>query len=82
MRKHICFVLFLFGFGEVDLITYFLHLDRQIGLSFTYRKTLKIASCAVKIETKEFKNEIKTNFPQSRTVQDYLDNGLNVSGVM
>ena len=31
----------------------------------------------MKIETKEFKKEIKTNFQECKTVQDYLDNGLN-----
>ena len=49
----------------------------QTGLSFIYRKTFKFGSSAAKIETKEFKKEIKTNFKECKTVQDYLDNGLN-----
>lgn len=49
----------------------------KTGLSFIYRKTFKFGSSAAKIETKEFKREIKTNFEACNTVQDYLDNGLN-----
>lgn len=49
----------------------------QTELSFIYRKTFKFGSSAAKIETKEFKKEIKTNFKECKTVQDYLDNGLN-----
>ena len=35
------------------------NVDGQTGLSFIYRKTLKMGSSAVKIETKEFKKEMK-----------------------
>ena len=49
----------------------------KTGLSFIYRKTFKFGSSAAKIETKEFKREIKTNFEACNTVQDYLDNGLD-----
>lgn len=44
------------------------NVDGQTGLSFIYRKTLKMGSSAVKIETKEFKKEIKTNFQECKTV--------------
>ncbi|WP_207668582.1 AAA family ATPase [Ruminococcus bovis] len=49
----------------------------ETGLSFIYRKTFSIGASSAKIETKEFKKEIKPNYRDCKTVQDYLDNGLD-----
>lgn len=47
----------------------------QTGLSYIYRKTFPFDSNVV-IETKEYKKEVKASFKECKTVQDYLDNGL------
>lgn len=50
-------------------------LEGQTGLSFIYRKTFPFNSSAI-IETLEYKKEMKSNFNNCKTLQEYLDNGL------
>lgn len=52
----------------------------QTRLSFTYRKTFPVGSNVI-IETKEYKKEVKVSFKDCKTVQDYLDNGLEESSL-
>ncbi len=52
------------------------YINGETGLSFIYRKTFPLGSNVI-IETKEYKKEVKENYRQCKTVQDYLDNGMD-----
>lgn len=54
--------------------------EGETGLQFTYRKTFPIGANAI-IETLEYKKEIQSCFIECKTIQDYLDHGLDESGL-
>jgi putative ATP-dependent endonuclease of the OLD family len=65
------------GFNKHRLFTYDVPEGKnETGIRVFYRKTYKPGEQCI-IEMKQFKVKLKTNFENCKTVQDYIDAGLN-----
>ena len=63
------------------IIPYEPQIAEDSGLSFIYRKTFSLASGSPKIEVREYNKTVKEEFSICKTIQDYLDNGIDVAEI-
>ena len=63
------------------IIPYEPQIAEDSGLSFIYRKTFLVASSSPKIEVREYNKTVKEEFLTCKTIQDYLENGIDFAEI-
>lgn len=63
------------------VLNYSPEFEGDSGLGFVYRKTYKIGESSPKIEVKQYKKLLKDEFKDCKTINDYIENGLNIEDI-